>query len=94
MPEVQGLEPNPPAPAEWVELRAPGIDKPYRCAPSAVDHWKARGWEVVGGAEPPANAARVVVEEAAPLADQAAGSESVQVVPVPEGDAPSPARRR
>lgn len=82
MPEIQGLEPNPPVAPEWVELAYPGIDQPYRCAPSAVKHWEARGWSVVGTAEAPVNAAQVVVEKPAPkpTAD-------------PAGD-PNPAPRR
>jgi hypothetical protein len=98
MPEVNGLEANPPVPAEWVEMRAPGIEKPYRCAPSAVKHWQSRGWEVTGSAEAPVNAAKVVAREA--VVERPADQPPVEPAPeqvadavAPEGT-PNPARRR
>lgn len=51
--KVVGLTPNPTAPEDWVEMTHKDVEKPMRCSPRAVEHWKAkaRGWSVVSQAK-------------------------------------------
>lgn len=46
-----GITPNPPAPEDWVEMTHKDVEKPMRCSPRAVEHWKARGWSVASQAK-------------------------------------------
>lgn len=46
--------------AGWVLMQHAGIKGQMRCAPSAVQHWADRGWQVVvdGDAAPPVDATK------------------------------------
>lgn len=37
----------------WVTIRHPEIENDARCHSTAIPVWEARGWRVVGEAEPP-----------------------------------------